>query len=116
MLNLIEIKKEVLFDFGKALELLKEGKLVTRKNWNGKGMFIFMRPADEIDETFIINKVKSLPDSYKGWVKNHPSENGKVIFNSYLCLKSANNEIVNGWFASQTDMLANDWMEINPNN
>lgn len=103
-----------MFDFGKALELLKEGKLVARKNWNGKGMFIFMRPADEIDETFIINKVKSLPSSYKEWVKNHPSENSKVNFNSYLCMKAANNEIVNGWLASQTDMLANDWMEINP--
>lgn len=30
--------------FGQALESLKRGHLVTRKGWNGKGMFIFMRP------------------------------------------------------------------------
>lgn len=112
--QLIKINNDVLFDFKKALELLKEGKLVARKNWNGKGMFIFMRPSDELDETFIINEVKSLPNSYKRWVKNHPSKNSKVKFNSYLCMKAVNNEIVNGWLASHADMIANDWMEINP--
>lgn len=112
--QLIKINNDALFDFKKALELLKEGKLVARKNWNGKGMFIFMRPSDELDETFIINEVKSLPNSYKRWVKNHPSKNSKVKFNSYLCMKAVNNEIVNGWLASHADMIANDWMEINP--
>ncbi len=35
--------------FGQALELLKEGKLVQRAGWNGKDMFIFMRPEDNIN-------------------------------------------------------------------
>ena len=42
------------------------------------------------------------------------AKNSKVKFNSYLCMKAVNNEIVNGWLASHADMMANDWMEINP--
>lgn len=103
-----------MFDFGKALDLLKIGKLVARKNWNGKNMFIFMRPSDELNEDFIIDKVKSLPISFKEWVKKNPSENGIVKFNNYLCLKSANNEIINGWIPSQSDIFANDWFEFIP--
>ena len=65
-------------NFGQAIEALKQGKRVARKNWNGKGMFIFMRPADELNT-------------------------------AYLCMKAADGTIVNGWLASQTDMLSEDW-------
>lgn len=27
--------------FGEALEAAKEGKLIARSGWNGKGMFVF---------------------------------------------------------------------------
>lgn len=30
-------------DFGKAIEALKEGKKVSRKGWNGKGMFLWLK-------------------------------------------------------------------------
>lgn len=29
--------------FGEALEAVKEGKLIARSGWNGKGMFVFQR-------------------------------------------------------------------------
>lgn len=29
-------------NFGEAIENLKQGKRVTRKGWNGKGMFLFL--------------------------------------------------------------------------
>ena len=32
-------------DFGKALELLKEGKKVARSGWNGKGIYVYYVPA-----------------------------------------------------------------------
>ena len=51
--------------FGQALESLKRGHLVTRKGWNGKGMFIFMRPEDSLPTNMIVNQVKSLPESFK---------------------------------------------------
>src|SRR5690606_32293917 len=68
-------------DFGWAITALKNGKLVTREGWNGKGMFLFIRPADEIVTDFI-PKIKSLPDSVKCWIENNlddkdnPGESG----------------------------------------
>lgn len=102
-----------LFDFGHAIRLLKEGRLVARAGWNGKGMFIFMRPSDRITEESVL-KIKSLPRNFKEWVESHPSEYGVIDFGSYLCMKAADGSIVNGWLASQTDMLADDWCEVDP--
>ena len=51
--------------FGEALEAVKEGKLIARSGWNGKGMFVFQRPEDWLSTDTIVNKVKSLPDSFK---------------------------------------------------
>ena len=100
--------------FGQALESLKRGHLVARKGWNGKGMFIFMRPEDNLPTNMIVNQVKSLPESFKRWVANNhgDSETDRIKFTSYLCMKAADGTIVNGWLASQTDMLANDWVIV----
>lgn len=110
------------FNFGAAIELAKEGKLVTREGWNGKNMFIFIRPADELDVDMIVNKVKSLPQSVKDYFNRdtyYIDDNGTdkevdkkeilVKFTAYLCMKAVDGTIVNGWLASQTDMLAEDW-------
>lgn len=106
--------------FGEAIEALKEGKLVAREGWNGKGMFIFQRPADELSVDFIVNKVKSLPQSLKDFYNskyhNHDTDQevaqSEVVvkFTAYLCMKAADGSIVNGWLASQTDVLATDWV------
>ena len=100
--------------FGQALESLKRGHLVARKGWNGKGMFIFMRPEDNLPTNMIVNQVNSLPESFKRWVANNhgDSETDRIKFTAYLCMKAADGTVVNGWLASQTDMLANDWMIV----
>lgn len=100
--------------FGQALESLKRGHLVTRKGWNGKGMFIFMRPEDCLPTETVVNHVKSLPESFKKWIANNygDSEADKIKFTAYLCMKAADGTVVNGWLASQTDMLSNDWMIV----
>lgn len=109
--------------FGAALEALKDGKRVARIGWNGKGMFIFMRPADKIHISTVVNNVKSLPQSVKDYYRHDISredgsqipteeldENDVVEFTAYLCMKAADGTIVNGWLASQTDMLSDDWV------
>lgn len=48
--------------FGEALEAVKEGKLIARSGWNGKGMFVFQRPEDWLSTDTIVNRVKSLPE------------------------------------------------------
>ncbi len=104
-------------NFGLAIEALKDGKMVSRAGWNGKGMFVFMRPSDEISLNTVMFNVKSIPQSVKDFLsrKTDPSKedrlNGesRIKFCSYLCMYAADGSIVNGWLASQTDMLAEDW-------
>lgn len=100
--------------FGQALNSIQRGRLVTRQGWNGKGMFIFQRPEDSLSTNMIVNQVKSLPESFKRWVSDNygDSETDKIKFTAYLCMKAADGTVVNGWLASQTDMLANDWMIV----
>lgn len=111
-------------NFGLAIEAAKQGKLIARSGWNGKGMFVFLRPSDKLSIEMIVNKVKSLPESLKkhyqgqfAWTQNEATDgngpdNSFVEFNSYFCMKAADGSIVNGWLASQTDMLAEDWLIV----
>lgn len=92
-------------NYGQAIEALKQGKKVSRKGWNGKGMFIFRRPSDTLKKDFI-HKVKSLPEEVKKFLIE---QNRDIDFLDYLCMWSADGKVVNGWLASQTDMLSNDW-------
>lgn len=107
-------------NFGEALLAMQKGQMVARSGWNGKGMFIFMRPADELQVGFIIDNVKSLPQSVKDFfakmvdsaANEETAQNmrtKKVKFGAYICMYAADGSIVNGWLANQTDMLATDW-------
>jgi len=89
--------------FGKAIEALNAGHIVARVGWNGKGMFLFLRPEAVVP----VELVKTLPDSVKRFYKAQNITD--VLFTGYICMKAADNTIVNGWLASQTDMLSNDW-------
>lgn len=95
-------------DFGHALAAAKEGKRIARAGWNGKDMFVFQRPADSIFPDFI-QGIKSLPQSVKDYYAAKGAGAPAVQFGAYLCMKAADGRIVNGWLASQTDMLATDW-------
>ena len=98
-------------NFGEAIEALKLGRRVSRKGWNDKGMFIFMRPACEVTaETASL--FESLPWSVKNWMCATVRQDNKLTFTPYLCMKAADGTIVNGWLASQTDMLSEDWCDL----
>ena len=109
-------------NFREAIELTKQGLLVSRNGWNNKGMFIFIRPADELSIDFIVDKIKSLPQSMKTcYLQDITNEEGYrvpigesdvVKFTTYLCMKAADGAIVNSWLTSQTDILAEDWIEF----
>lgn len=105
--------------FGQAIEAAKDGKLISREGWNGKGMFVFQRPADELPYQMVVDTVKSLPKSVKDYFQKKATEGGgfpkslqempAIKFTAYLCMYAADGTIVNGWLASQTDMLSSDW-------
>jgi Protein of unknown function (DUF2829) len=87
-------------NFGQALEALKQGKKVARRGWNGKGMFIYLVRGSHIP-------IESLRNEAKEQLKN--LEQTHVTINGHIDMKSADNSVVVGWLASQTDMLAEDW-------
>lgn len=78
------------FDFGKALKLLKEGKKIKRKGWNGVGIFITLQVPDK-----------------------HSKMTQPYIYIDTLGLQTTNQNAPKGrvpWFPSQTDLLAEDWI------
>jgi Protein of unknown function (DUF2829) len=93
--------------FGRAIEALKEGQLVSRSKARSRGIFVFQRPSDTLDRDTVINKVKSLPQKVKDYFAAVSQD--KIYFAPYLCLKTEEGIIINGWLPSQEDILAEDW-------
>lgn len=105
--------------FGTAIEALKAGQRVARSGWNGKGMFLFIRPADKLNIRTVVDCVKTMPQGVKDYFdarddRVNPGEFGlaDIHFGAYICMVAADGSVVNGWLASQTDMLAEDWVVI----
>ena len=97
--DVAENVENVRFNFGKALELLKEGKKVCRSGWNGKGMFLTLQEGSSVTGTMMRNKPAK--DFYG---------DGEVKICPHIDMKAADGSYVVGWLASQTDQLADDWM------
>lgn len=68
------------FDFGEALNRLRDGAHVAREGWNGKGMWLALQVPDA-------HSKMTLP---------------------YIYMKTVQGDLV-PWLASQTDILATDW-------
>lgn len=85
-------------DFGWALNCLKQGKAVTRRGWNGKGMFLTLQPGSTVEGQMMRNEP----------AKQFYGE-GKVKIVAHIDMKAADGTYVVGWNPSQVDMLAEDW-------
>lgn len=90
---------EEMMNFGQALTLLKNGGRVARHGWNGKGMFLFLVPGS----TFKVNRAPLLGIYPEGT---------EINYHSHIDMKTANGEIV-PWVASQSDLLEDDWVQVN---
>lgn len=85
-------------NFGWAITMLKQGKKVQRKGWNGKGMFLTLQKSSTVDGELMRNEPAK--DFYTG---------KKCNICAHIDMKAADDTYVVGWLASQTDMLADDW-------
>lgn len=90
-------------DFGWAIKQLKEGKKVARNGWNGKGMFLWLKPGTTIKAEWCKDP------ALKTIIENN---GGEMEGLGTVCMKTADNKILTGWLASQTDMLSEDWVEV----
>jgi Protein of unknown function (DUF2829). len=83
-------------DFGAALDALKVGSCISRKGWNGNGMFVYLVPANAYP-------------AQTGAAKAYFGKDALVPYAAYFALKGVDN-VVNTWVPSASDLLANDWI------
>jgi hypothetical protein len=70
-------------DFSEALRLVKAGEALSRAGWNGRGQYLELQVPD-------IGSKMTLP---------------------YIYMRTVEGDLV-PWLASQTDLLAVDWMVV----
>ena len=85
-------------NFSQALESIKLGSRVAREGWNGKKMFLFLVPGSR----FRVNRAPLLGIYPEGT---------EVDYCPHIDMKTADDRIV-PWLASQTDLLADDWVVV----
>ncbi len=90
-------------NFGEALEALKKGDRIQREGWNGKGMYLCLVEGSTINHS----------QARSGAAKAIADE-GFVHINicPHIDMRAADGSCVVGWLASQTDMLAEDWVVL----
>lgn len=92
--NCPELGGEATFSFGTAIRYLKRGFKVARKGWNGKGMYLrYVEPYT--DKAYQITEHEPIDGTLLPWIGMKTADDGFVP-----------------WLASQTDMIAEDWMFI----
>lgn len=92
-----------MMDFGQALRLLKQGKRVAREGWNGKGMYLWLLPAAMV-------KAEWCREEHLREVAE--ANGGEIEALGSIRMMTADRKVLTGWLASQTDMLAEDWVEV----
>lgn len=90
--DVIFCMKNDTYDFGTAINFLKEGMKIARQGWNGKGMYLFLAHGEDLTSCLFKENEPKCVDS--------------------VCMKTAQDTVVIGWLASQTDMLAEDWVIV----
>jgi hypothetical protein len=88
-------------DFGKAIQLAKQGKKISRTGWNGKDMFVVYQ--------------KGYPNgipSNKQTAEAFGLKEGDLFYvKPYLQMRCADGSH-QMWVASQSDILSEDWILI----
>lgn len=92
------------FDFGQAIRLMKKGYKVARSGWNGKGMWIAMGSGNAAlpAHSFWNEHTRAFAEQNGGTAEVLP----------YILFKTADDKILMGWLASQSDILSEDWVIV----
>ena len=85
-------------DFAWALRLILQGKKLQREGWSSKDMFIFLVQGS----TFTVNRPPLLGIYPEGT---------EIQYQPHIDMRTADGTVV-PWFASQTDILTDDWVMI----
>ena len=89
--------------FGFAIEALKKGLKVARRGWNGKGMYLWLKPSTVIKSDWCKDPMlKEIVDI----------NGGEAEAFGIICMKTADNKILTGWSGNQIDVLSDDWIIV----
>lgn len=88
-------------NFGGALNMLREGRRVTRQGWNGRGMYVVLQKGYPDGIAINANTAEA----------TGLTEGTRCVFREYLMFKAVDDSFV-PWVASQTDLLASDWYAV----
>ena len=95
-------------DIGAAIKHLKAGEKVARKGWNGKDMWLVYMSAMSLP-----------PFSTQGTERKVNDRTAKFIGKDtplntlpYIAMWTADQKWLPGWLASQSDLLADDWIIV----
>lgn len=92
--------------FGTVISALKAGFLAYRKNWNGKGLFVFKQVRVTIAKKEIIKNMLSLNDLSKQLILQ---TNGIINYCNQCLIYNTNTGEANNWVPSISDIFAEDW-------
>lgn len=90
--------------FSEALVKAKQGHIISRAGWNGKGMFLAYKP----DQPVAISDIWS--DAMRNALLNKSVPQTHVTVNAHLVLFTAQGTLTMGWVPSSSDMFAEDWI------
>lgn len=94
---------ENMMAFGDAISALKEGKKISRIGWNGKGMYLWLLPPSTIKSEWCKDEhLKKLAEA----------NGGEIECLGSIRMLTADKKVLTGWLASQTDILAEDWIVL----
>ena len=92
--------------FSEALEKCMTGARITRKDWNGKGMFVYYIPPHDVRIEDWENRSGNTPLTEK------ERDVGCVRITGHFDMYNAQGIRIIGWVASQTDMSSDEWEVI----
>jgi len=99
-------------NFGQAIEALKQGKVVKRDRWNGVNMSLVLKKGSRDISDDTVDELPPGSDTIEGVPFDlfDVGDVGTITRLPNINMVNTNGRIVTGWLASQTDMLAEDWI------
>ena len=104
--------------FGLAIEALKMGFKVAREGWNGKKMYLYLNKGCFDGDAFGFKPDDKIPTNHGSTIDGvrlslfEHGDKDIVTRLPNIRMVTASGSIVEGWLASQTDILAEDWMIV----
>ena len=97
-------------DFSEALKHLKAGKKVTRKGWNGNIVSFAPDMYIWLEKPYMIER-KNVP-SHNDNMLSAFGRRDRIEKLGTFVMKTADNRIMAGWLATNSDLLAEDWVLV----